>query len=143
MPAYVRQPCVFARVDDIDIDTVISCKMGKQIESVEWLTGLFASTSNVHVQQPQAYTSLSFHSFLKPTQETPMSGGFIVPTETSTLTSASSSRDPAAKAEADTKPSIPGTDAQPLLRLTPRQEGRLRIHVDGKLGELERDNKTR
>jgi hypothetical protein len=60
-----------------------------------------------------------------------MSGGFIPPPTTQPDTDIGVGR--------DEKPEI---GPEPLLRLTSRQEGRLRHHLDGRLSDLERDSKT-
>lgn len=60
-----------------------------------------------------------------------MSGGFIPPP--------TSHSEPSHGDIKDEKPEI---GPEPLLRLTSRQEGRLRDHLDGRLSDLERDSKT-
>jgi hypothetical protein len=60
-----------------------------------------------------------------------MSGGFIPPPSSHELSDK--------KDGGDKKPDI---GPEPLLRLTSRQEGRLRDHLDGRLSDLERDSKT-
>jgi len=60
-----------------------------------------------------------------------MSGGFIPPPSSHVL--------PDKVDGGDKKPDI---GPEPLLRLTSRQEGRLRDHLDGRLTDLERDSKT-
>jgi hypothetical protein len=60
-----------------------------------------------------------------------MSGGFIPPPSSHVL--------PDKIDGGDKKPDI---GPEPLLRLTSRQEGRLRDHLDGRLTDLERDSKT-
>lgn len=42
----------------------------------------------------------------------------------------------------DTADRKPAVGPEPLLKLTARQEGRLRQHVDTRLADLERDSKT-
>ena len=66
-----------------------------------------------------------------------MSGGFIIPSGLSPA----HTKEETVQSQADVKPKLVD-ESQPLLKLTPRQEGRLRAHLDGKLGELERDSKT-
>ena len=60
-----------------------------------------------------------------------MSGGFIPSPGSQVL--------PDKTDGGDKKPDI---GPEPLLRLTARQEGRLRDHLDGRLTDLERDSKT-
>ena len=60
-----------------------------------------------------------------------MSGGFIPPPSSHVL--------PDKTDGGDKKPEI---GPEPLLRLSSRQEGRLRDHLDGRLADLERDSKT-
>lgn len=60
-----------------------------------------------------------------------MSGGFILPSSTE--------YDSDGAVDKDVKPAIL---PEPLLKLTARQEGRLRDHIDGRLSDLERDSKT-
>lgn len=60
-----------------------------------------------------------------------MSGGFIPPSTPAPI--------PDKIDGGDKKPEI---GPEPLLKLTARQEGRLRDHLDGRLTDLERDSKT-
>lgn len=60
-----------------------------------------------------------------------MSGGFIPPSDSQVVPD---------KTDGDDKK--PEFGPEPLLRLTARQEGRLRDHLDGRLTDLERDSKT-
>jgi hypothetical protein len=66
-----------------------------------------------------------------------MSGGFILPATTTTTSQAAEHS--ADRSAIDVKPKI---GPEPLLRLTTRQESRLRTHLDGRLTDLERDSKT-
>ena len=62
-----------------------------------------------------------------------MSGGFILPPSSHTTSS------DVREVDGDTKPTIL---PDPLLKLSERQERRLRTHLDDRLGQLERDSKT-
>jgi hypothetical protein len=62
---------------------------------------------------------------------------FIPPATTTCIPRAL--RDGGDRSTSDVKPKI---GPEPLLRLTTRQESRLRTHLDGRLTDLERDAKT-